>query len=135
MVVTASRPVLLLPERSTRYSQTGWSDGHQSWFGEQKKIPCTLREWNCPTGSVVPLSSCLSQLACFVVRIFVAHCSADTAVLRWSKRSRLSVAEVHLITRTQHQSQDVEMTVLCASTLLSCVHATNRWTAELPRDL
>jgi len=36
MAVTALRPVPLLPERSTRYSETGWSGGHQSWFGEEK---------------------------------------------------------------------------------------------------
>jgi len=37
MAVTASRPVPLLPGRSTRYSQTGWSGGHQSWSSEEKK--------------------------------------------------------------------------------------------------
>jgi len=43
-----------------------------------------------------------------------------------------AVAEDHFITRAQHQSQDVERTVLGACTLLSCVHATNCWTANFP---
>ena len=46
--------------------------------------------------------------------------------------SGLSVAEVLFITRMQHQSQDAERTVMGACTFLSCVHATNRWTANFP---
>jgi hypothetical protein len=46
--------------------------------------------------------------------------------------SGLSVAQVPFNTITHHQSQDVERTVLCTCTMLSCVHATNRWTANFP---
>jgi len=111
MAVTASRPVSLLPGRSTRYSQTGCSGGHQSWFGEEKNplYPPGIELSNRQLSSLIELSFS-ARLFLFVFLLLTAvqtQPSWDGAAV-----SGLSVAEEHFITRTQHQSQDVERTVV-----------------------
>jgi len=74
MAVTASCSVPLLPGSNTRYAQTGWSGGHQSWFGEEKNplYPPGIELSNRQRSSLIELSFSARMFLLFIFLLLTA---------------------------------------------------------------